>query len=175
MSNERRVTITLWVLATAAQYRSVAHLFGLARCTMCKLVNETCRAIIQKILPLFIRFPTGSSLADAVRGLKDKFGILKCADSISGSHVPPSMNHTNYYNRKGWYSMLMQAVMDHNYLFRDLYVGWPGSVHDARVLANSTLFRKVTSGDFLQGDKEDIQGHELGIYLIEDLACSLSP
>ena len=178
VSTERRVAITLWVLATPAEYRSVAHLFGLARCTVCKIVNETCRAIIQKLLPLYIRFPTGSGLADVVRGFKDKFGIPQCAGSIDGSHVPvtpPSMNHTDYYNRKGWYSMLVQAVVDHNYLFRDLCVGWPGSVHDARVLANSTLFRKVTSGDLLQGDKEDIQGQELGLYLIGDSAYPLSP
>ena len=152
MSTERCVAITLWVLVTPAEYRSVAHQFGLARCTVCKIVNETCRAIIQKLLPLYIRFPTGSGLAGVVRGFKDKFGIPQCAGSIDGSHVPvtrPSMNHTDYYNRKGWYSMLVRAVVDHNYLFRDLCVSWPGSVHDARVVVNSNLFRKVTSGDLL--------------------------
>ena len=71
--------------------------------------------------------------------------------------------------------MLVQAVVDHSYLFRDLCVGWPGSVHDARVLANSTLYKKVTSDDLLQGDKEQIGGQELGIYLIGDSAYPLSP
>ena len=33
----------------------------------------------------------------------------------------------------------MQAVPDTNYLFRDIVVGWPGRVHDARVLSNSLL------------------------------------
>ena len=177
VSTERRVAITLWVLATPSKYRSVAHLFGLACCTVCKIVNETCRAIIQKLLPLYVRFPTVSGLVDVVRGFKEKFGIPQCAGSIDGSHVPitpPSMNHTDYYNRKGWYSMLVQAVVDHNYLFRDLCVGWPGSVHDTRVLANSTLFRKVTSGDLLQGDKEQIEGRELGIISLETLLILFS-
>ena len=123
----------------------MAHLFGLAHCTVCKIVNETCRAIVQKLLPVYIRFPSGNGLADAVRGFMENFGIPQCAGSIDGSHVPitpPAMNHTDYYNRKGWYSMLVQVVVDHNYLFRDLCVGWPGSSHDARVFANSTLFKK---------------------------------
>ena len=55
VSTERRVAITLWVLATPAEYRSVAHLFGLARCTVCQIMNETCRAIVQKLLRVYVR------------------------------------------------------------------------------------------------------------------------
>lgn len=85
------------------------------------------------------------------------------------------MNHTDYYNRKGWYSILVQAVIDHDYLFRDLCVGWPGSIHDARVLANSTLFKKVTSGEVLQDEEVQIQGQTLRTYLIGDSAYPLLP
>ena len=75
--------------------------------------------------------------------------MIQCAGAINGSHVPvrpPASNHTDYYNRKGWYSMILQAVVDHEYLFWDVYVGWPGSVqtvHDARVFANSSLYQRA--------------------------------
>ncbi|CAJ1053306.1 putative nuclease HARBI1 [Xyrichtys novacula] len=36
----------------------------------------------------------------------------------------------------------MQAVCDHQGRFIDTYVGWPGSVHDARVLRHSPLYRQ---------------------------------
>ena len=29
--------------------------------------------------------------------------------------------------------MLIQGLVDANYRFLDVYIGWPGSVHDARV------------------------------------------
>ena len=71
-----------------------------------------------------------------------------CAGSIDGWHIPittPAMNHTGYYNRKGWYSMLLKEVVDHNYLFSDVCVGWPGSVHDARVWQILPCIRKHLS------------------------------
>ena len=66
--------------------------------------------------------------------------------AIDGSHIPvrpPAMNHTDYYNRKGFYSVILQGVVDANYLFEDIYVGWPGSVHDSRVFVNSSLYNKA--------------------------------
>ena len=177
ISTERRLAINLWVLATPGEYCTVAHLFGIARLTVCKITNETCRAIVQKLLPVYIRFPTGDGLKEVVRGFKDKWGVPQCAGSIDGSHVPvtpPALNHTDYYNRKGWYSVLVQAVVDHNYLFTDLCIGWPGGVHDARVLANSSIFKKVSSGIFLQGE-EQVQGQTLRRLLLGDSAYPLIP
>ena len=46
-------------------------------------------------------------------------------------------------NQKGFYSIILQAVRNDQMLFRDTYVGWPGSVHDARVFDNSDLLRGI--------------------------------
>ena len=34
----------------------------------------------------------------------------------------------------------MQAVVDYQGLFIDVYIGWPGKVHDARVFVNSSFY-----------------------------------
>ena len=39
-------------------------------------------------------------------------------------------------------SIVLQALVDYEYKFMNIYVGWPGSVHDARVLAHSVVFDK---------------------------------
>ena len=66
-----------------------------------------------------------------------------CAGAIDGTHIPistPQQNHASYNNRKWYHSIVMQALADSNCLFHDIFVGWPGSVHDARVFSNSQLY-----------------------------------
>ena len=109
MGIEQCVAITVYALATTAEYQTVAHLFGIARSTVCVVVHETCTAIIQKLLLLYISFPIGDEVSEVVRGFKEKWGFPQCVGSVDGSHIPvtsPSMNHTDYYNRKGWYSIV---------------------------------------------------------------------
>ena len=39
-----------------------------------------------------------------------------------------------------FYSIFFKLVCDDNMLFIDVLSGWPGSVHDSRVLCNSVLW-----------------------------------
>ena len=60
--------------------------------------------------------------------------------AVGGSHVliiRPQESACDYYNRKGYYSIIMQGVVGH---FMDIYIGWPGKVHDARVFSNLSLY-----------------------------------
>ena len=142
---EKRVAITLWYLATPSEYCTIAHLLGVAWSTVCSIVHETVKAIVSVMLQKYIVFPRGQILVSTVDEFEKKWQFPQCAGAIDGCHIPirpPLLNHTGYYNRKGWYSIIIQAVVDSDYLFRDIYVGWPGSVHDARVFANSSLYCK---------------------------------
>ena len=72
---------------------------------------------------------------------------------------------SDYYNCKGWYPIITQAVIDHHGLFTDLCIGWPGSVHDTRVLSNSTLHTRIINGELLQGDVICVRGGNIPVYL----------
>jgi hypothetical protein len=71
----------------------------------------------------------------------DKFfqhkGFPGVLGAIDGSHIPiktRKVDGEQYYNRKKFPSIILQAVCDQNLHFLNLYCGWPGSVHDSRVL-----------------------------------------
>ena len=95
---------------------------------------------------------------------------------MDGTHIPiiaPNEYHADYHNRKGWYSILMQAVVDHDYRFTDVYIGWPGRVHDARVFANSKIFRKAEDNTLFPNYIVNIEGVQMPIVLLGDPAYPL--
>ena len=102
-----------------------------------------------------------------------------CAGAIDGTHIPivaPSECHAEYVNRKGYHSIIMQAVVECKYLYRDVVIGWPGSVHDARVFSNSCIFQKGNEGKLFPHDlPAEIHGVEVSSFLVADPAYPLLP
>ena len=88
ISVEKRIAITLWCLATCSEYRTIAHLFGLARSTVCVIVHDTCKAIVLVLQKLFITFPNGEQLKRVVEGFESSCGMIQCIGSIDGCHIP---------------------------------------------------------------------------------------
>ena len=70
-------------------------LFGVACCTICVIVHDTCKAIIDVLKTMYIRFPQGNETSDVVEGFKTKWDMIQCAGAIDGSHIPV-LQHTDY-------------------------------------------------------------------------------
>ena len=47
---------------------------------------------------------------------------------------------------------ILQCVVDHEMKFTNVYTGWPGCLHDARVLRNSALYREGKAGNLILRD-----------------------
>ena len=174
---EHRVAITLWCLATCSEYRTIGHLFGVGHSTVCVIIHDTCAAIVKVLSDKYISFPTGNNLKKVVDRFRTKWEIPQCAGAIDGSHIPvksPALNHTDYYNQKGYYSIVLQAVVNDEYLFRDVMVGYPGSVHDARVLSNSSVYRKANQKEILNTNSVRIRGIDVYPFLVGDSAYPLN-
>ncbi|XP_034722167.1 protein ALP1-like, partial [Etheostoma cragini] len=93
-----------------------------------------------------VRLPTEDDLPEIGAGfarLAGSAAFHRVVGSIDGCHVrvtPPVEDAACYLNRNIFYSVQLQAVCDHTAKFIDVFVGFPGSAHDARVLKHSPLY-----------------------------------
>ena len=117
--------------------------------------------ITTRLLPQYVKIPQEEKLKEIVEGFETLWGFPQAAGAIDGSHIPiirHDESASDYYNRKGYYSVIMQAMVDHRGLFMDVYIGWPGKVHDARVFVDSFLYHKGMNSILFPDWKRNICG-----------------
>ncbi|KAG6940531.1 hypothetical protein G0U57_015934, partial [Chelydra serpentina] len=105
-------------------------------------------------------------------------GFPNCGGAIDGTHIPilgPGHQGSQYINRKGYFSMVLQALVDHKGRFTNINVGWPGKVHDARVFRNSGLFRRLQEDIYFPEHKITVGDVEMPIVILGDPAYPLMP
>lgn len=130
----KRVAIAIWKLATGIEYRTISHLFEVGLSTVFNCVQDFCYAVNKVRLPVHISFPDADKFVELATFFQNRWRVPQCVGTIDGSHIPviaPEEYPRDYYNRKGWHSIVLQAVVDGKVLFWDVCIGYPGSVHDA--------------------------------------------
>ena len=144
ISVRERVAITLYRLADTASYRTVSNLFGVGKSTVCQIVLEVCSFIVEVLFKRLVHLPvTRQDIETEVAAFFKRAGFPQVVGAVDGYHfaiLAPNENPADYVNRKGFYSIILQGLVDSDYLLRGVYVGWPGKVHDCRVFKNSPLY-----------------------------------
>ena len=143
-----RLLMLLWFLASVDKYSSIADRFGFSESTACMAIHNLVFFIQEYLLEKIIVWPNEEEqkfIEALYFGLKKFSGIVGCVDT---SHVPvrrPRVRGIDYYNRKEFYSIILQLIVREDLRITDVYVGWPGKVHDARVFLNSPFYQEAES------------------------------
>lgn len=162
LSAELSFLMFLWFVGNDDAHRCLANLFNISISSVFRVIRRVVDWLIT-LRTAYIKWPDNSDIEQVSEGFQQVQGIHCCIGAIDGSHIPiirPMEHGNNYFNRKKEYSIVLQAVVDSNRRFRNVYCGEPGSMHDCRVLRRSQLHyiaendkeRLFQNGTFIIGD-----------------------
>ncbi|CAM5073277.1 unnamed protein product [Natator depressus] len=171
---EKQVAIALWKLATPDSYRSVGNQFGVGKSTVGAAVMQVAHAIKDLLISRVVTLGNVHVIVDGFAAM----GFPNCGGAIDGTDIPilaPEHQAGAYINRKGYFSVVLQALVDHKGRFTKINVGWPGKVHDACIFRNSGLFQKLQEGTLFPDQKITVGDVEMPICILGDPAYPLMP
>ncbi|KAH9378606.1 hypothetical protein HPB48_018320 [Haemaphysalis longicornis] len=156
--------VTRQTLAHIVKGRTVAHLFSVSRSPVNNICREFCDILVDVLEPQIVYVPSLNDAKDHVRQFEASKGFPQGFGALDGCNVkvfPPKENAPDHYNYKGWYSVILLALVDHNYKFMFINVGSPGRNHNSAVDKGSVLARAVNT-QLVSEPAKQIEGVQVG-------------
>ncbi|GBG90090.1 hypothetical protein CBR_g50183 [Chara braunii] len=155
---EQVIAFALYRWASGETYESGTSAFGIGRAIGLQVVRDVTSALL-KAYSDAIKWPVGRRRAQILRGFREK-GFPNCFGAIDCTHIfidkPSNAPSENYYDKKQKFSVQAQVVVVLDLRVIDVHVGYPGSVHNVRVLYNSQLWRRVEQGELFDAPSENL-------------------
>ena len=171
---EKRVAIAIWRLATGNAFRTISKTFAVGKSTAVQIHREFCREL-NRLAPTFIKFPrNGRETSSEIEKVKADFKckIPQAVGAIDCTHVkilaPALEEKADYFSRKQTYTVNTHAIVGANLVILDIATGFPGSVHDSRVLRHTSVFRRAENQEILPSPEDIIEGQRVGPLILGD-------
>ena len=156
---ETKLQTVLYFLATGCSLRTLQHLFRLGKSTISEFIPEVCQAVSESLKD-FIKVPDENEWKHIQDGFRRECNFPGCCGAIDGKHVAikaPADCGSLYYNYKQSNSIVLMAVVDHNYCFKYIDIGCNGRISDGGVFRHCNIYQALENGmlptnHFLVGD-----------------------
>ncbi|GES76341.1 putative nuclease HARBI1 [Rhizophagus clarus] len=134
--------------------------FGLLILNKIRYIEPRVYNVLVLMSDRYVKLPTDQARKFIHEGFKAIGCIEDIIGIIDGTHLilqnAPQKDKEVYFTRKKRYALHWQGIVDFRGIFISYDVGWPGSVHDARVYRHSSFYSNrsflIKENDFLIGD-----------------------
>ena len=112
--------------------------------------------------------------------LRNRWNVPHAVGALDGKHIAikkPKKSGSEYFNYKGYFSMVLLALVDANYKFLWVNAGASGSSSDAQIFNRNKLKRRIENGTLGLPPPEPLGpgGPDLYYFLLGDDAFALMP
>ena len=149
ISADERLVLTLRYLAHGDAQQNLAITGRYGKSTVNQIIYHTCRAIWDTLSSEFLSFPDKQKWKEIANDFWKYWNYPHCLGAIDGKHIAikaPANAGSDYYNYKGFNSIVLLAVVDATYSFVMVDIGAYGRQSDGDVLANSVFGKRLKAG-----------------------------
>ena len=161
-----KLALTLRYLVTGESYTSLSRQFRVGRSTISKFLPQVSRAIQAEFNREYFTCPT---TPDEWKKVEREFTITW--------NVPHALGalDSKHHNYKGFFSVVMLALVDGQYKFRWVDAGTEGSCSDAQIFNAGQLKRRIDDGRIRFPDPAPIVqgGRDVPYFILVDDAFAL--
>ena len=146
-----KLAVTLRFLATGESYQSLMYQFRIHQSTISLFVPKVCQVIYDVLCEDYFNMPSSEEdWLNLANGTQERWQFPNAFAAADGKHI--AINHpygsgSEFYNYKGFYSIVLLAYVDYDYKFIYADVGCQGRISDGGVYRNSTFFSKLSKGE----------------------------
>ncbi|KAL4705475.1 hypothetical protein ACJJTC_017335 [Scirpophaga incertulas] len=148
VSAEQRLVVTLRFLATGNAYHDLKYSSLISEPLLSQIIPETCWAIY-RCLNNYIKMPeTETEWEETAADFERLWNFSHCIGACDGKHVAierPPESGSLFYNYKGFFSVVLFAVVNANYEFLYVQTGTNGSLHDGAILNSTNFYKKMVT------------------------------
>ncbi|XP_066600070.1 putative nuclease HARBI1 [Prorops nasuta] len=168
-----QLLVVLRFYATGSFFLSVADYCGISETSAQLFVHKVSEAIAS-LSTEFIKFPSNSDeISKIQQGNFNISGFIRVIGAIDCFHVRIKSfggeNSELFRNRKGYFSINVQAIVNSRLEFIDLVARWPGSTHDSTIFDNSRIKAQFENNMFGNGLLLGDSGYPCLPYLLTPL------
>ncbi|XP_068710741.1 putative nuclease HARBI1 [Montipora foliosa] len=137
----QQVLIALRFYASGSFLQVIGDTAGVDKSTVSRVVTNVSNALIAKHSE-FITWPTDAEVAEVKNSFYRRGGFPCVIGCVDGTHIriqAPNEHENAYVNRKGFHSINVQGVCNHEGKFTNIVARWPGSCHDSHIFRSSNI------------------------------------